>query len=152
MSKEPGSDQHPPRIKVHENETSTSTRLHAEDKHELRQLISRYVPVEVIHSSKLLNKIARLTRSTEYMEGSEERDGTSTRRSTNRSTNKSGDIKYRSASMSRLASRKKDVEVEEWIVLDESSITDSGTGSGSSFDNDSSLDIDIGDISPAQCK
>ena len=59
--------------------------------------------------------------------------------------------------MTRLPSEKESEEEEEeddveWVLLDESSVNDSGTCSSSGSSLGDSLDIDIGDLSPTHCE
>ena len=58
--------------------------------------------------------------------------------------------------MTRLPSEESEEEEEEedveWVLLDESSVNDSGTCSSSGSSLGDSLDIDIGDLSPTHCE
>ena len=141
-----------------DTENSASFRLQPKDKHEIHKVITKYVPLNVIINSKVLKRFApssRLTRSTECMENTLERDGGCVSRRGGLGSELHEKGKHRSASMSKLQEKKEEEDDLEWVLLDESSVTDSGTccSSGSSLDEESgSLDIDIGDLSPAQCK
>ena len=141
-------------------ERSASTRLQPDEKRELHKLLKKYVPLEVIRNSKIWNKFScvqslRLTKSTEYMEDTTtERDAGSGSKRRGLGSELHEKPKHRSASMSKLGEKREEDEEVEWVVLDESSVTDSGTccSSDSSQDENRSLDIDIGDFSLDQCK
>lgn len=146
---------------------SLSTRLQTEEKREIQDLLKRYVPHEVIRRSPIWKKFPfhsqnLSSRSTESLNGSSAfKDGpTSSPSSKCLSTSMSRSRKatemhrysfpclpprvHRRATcpLPEELDRENDLE---WVVLDTSSVTDSGTCSGSSLD--SSLDIEIGNLS-----
>lgn len=137
-----------------DSEQSGSTRLHPEERHELRQLLTKYVPREVIRKSiwdkfslDIRQTVRRTFRSTSSLGESQiYRDGGPPTRDDQRMR--------RAVTTSHLPEETAEEKGDEleWVVL-QPSVTDSGTcsasASGSSLDD--SLDIDIGDLSKHSC-